>query len=475
MKRLIQLVTRTLTGRMLLSFIACASVLWLVLLVWGIYSAIQGGRDEVRLESQIYARQVMAAASSMTENHKGLAKAMAQVQAIEREPDREGDEPDNMYIQVWHKGQEVTQTAALPSTLPSKSGFHDLTIDDVTWWTYTQTNSEHDMVVRVAGEAGSVAALSDNNLVVFFIPLLVSLPILLIPAWLMTRFGLKPLRETTEQIGERVQSGVLNPLPESKYRELNQVVGATNRLMSRLDLQLKRERGFVAEVAHEMKTPLAIIQTNLGTLTDSQNPERRATALNDLKAGVKRSDHLIAQLLRMARLDNELDATAQQRRSDLAEFVRQRVAQISPLASKRNIRIELDAPETYVIDIDLDAVAAVLDNLLDNAIKYSPPDSLIQVSMQAESAQNQFVLEVRDQGDGIEPADRPAAFEAFKRLNIDNESTGSYQPSGAGLGLSIVARAADRLGGQIELLAQTNRSGLLARLSVPVQTQLQHR
>ena len=115
------------------------------------------------------------------------------------------------------------------------------------------------------------AALLWPSLGLVVVPLLVCLPLLLVPAWVMTRHGLRPLDALVQEISARVASGALTRLPPVGYRELQPVIEAMNRLLERLEGQLLRERGFVADVAHEMKTPLAILRSNLDTLRSSLN------------------------------------------------------------------------------------------------------------------------------------------------------------------------------------------------------------
>jgi two-component system, OmpR family, sensor histidine kinase QseC len=140
---------------------------------------------------------------------------------------------------------------------------------------------------------------------------------------------------------------------------------------------------------------------------------------------------------------------------DLAEFVRERVAQAIVLADAKRIELEVDAPERSEAKLDVEAFAAVLDNLLDNAIKYAPVGSHVHITLKRDD-QGALELSILDQGPGVPSALRESVFERFTRLHDDGHG-------GAGLGLSIVRRAASRLGGQVELGDDDGR-GLRATL-----------
>jgi len=225
-----------------------------------------------------------------------------------------------------------------------------------------------------------------------------------------------------------------------------------------------RERDLVAEVAHELKTPLAIVQTNQGILQRSKDEERRAAALQDIGAGVERSNHLVQQLLGLARLEKELGSHSRQRDIDLAEFVRLRLAHAESLANARSVSLDLDAPEALPATLDVDAFAATLDNLLDNAIKYSPEGGSVEVVLGVRPEDGALALEVRDHGPGIPESQRSLAFERFQRLAVQ---PGVEPIDGAGLGLTIVHRAVQRLRGSISLSTTNGAGGLTVCVAVP--------
>jgi two-component system sensor histidine kinase QseC len=270
-------------------------------------------------------------------------------------------------------------------------------------------------------------------------PLVYSLPFLLVPAWLIVRRGLRPLRTMGEAIEQR-SAGDLAPLPASPYRELSPLVDAINRLMKRLSQRLEREHEFLSDAAHEMKTPLSVIQLNAHLLTSAADEQQKADADAGLRVGVARASHTVHQLLAFERARAE-PGGERPPVEDLALMVRDRLAQVAPLAVQRGIDIEL-AAAPCPLPLHRESAGALLDNVIGNAIKYSPDGGRITVRLDAGGGK--AVLRIGDQGPGIAPALRTKVFERFYRVPGQDQA-------GSGLGLAIAERAAARNGATIRL------------------------
>lgn len=467
---------RSLRLRLLLGFVWPTALIWLVLAGWAVVDALHLGHDVLEKELTGYARQVLIVADTFRDDPVRLAQAIRAIEEVDNEAERLGDlnGVDKTRIQVWLDDQLLVPVQELPSERPAALPvYRDLFPDakrEARWGSVVQQRAaaaegQPTVTVRVAIRNTGRVALLWPSLGLVVVPLLVCLPLLLVPAWVMTRHGLRPLDALVQEISARVASGALTRLPPVGYRELQPVIEAMNRLLERLEGQLLRERGFVADVAHEMKTPLAILRSNLDTLRSSRDPARRETAQRDLHTGLDRASHLIGQLLRMARL--EADAPVERARAvDLAEFIRERVAVLVPLADARGQVLEVEMPEALPGYFDVEAVGAIVDNLIDNAIKYADPDSVFHVELSLQRAESggegdaMIVLTVTDQGPGIDPARQDAALARFGRA-------GRQDTAGAGLGLSIVQRAAARLGGGLVLGVAPAGRGLRAEVRFP--------
>ena len=448
--------TKSLRRRIFWGFVVCAALIWIAFVTWVIRTVLTDGQQSAEEEMTVYAQQILSLSEHLQRQPYAIARIVGDVVRLENAPTASDDHPDPIHIQIWQADKVIFASAELPTAEP-KPGFNEMSALDTVWWTQTVTNDEQNLTVRLWGLSGIAAALRADRIAIFFLPLLFSLPILLLPAWFMTRSGLKPLRDVVVEIEERVTSDSRAPLSDTPYAELNPIVDATNGLMERLNVQLHRERAFAADIAHEMKTPLAIVQANVDILAGAPNPGQREQALADLKAGITRSDRLVAQLLDLMRMERGEDLMARIDAIDLAEFVRNRVGQLEPLARKRNVHLIVEAPDTAPAHINLTAFAAVVDNLLDNAIKYGPEasDVAVTLAIQSDTAQ----LCVQDRGRGIPIHLQDQVFERFERL--DEADT-----NGAGLGLSIVREAVLRLNGRLEVV---RTAGFAMQVTFPIE------
>ncbi|HEX8463356.1 MAG TPA: ATP-binding protein, partial [Abditibacterium sp.] len=282
-----------------------------------------------------------------------------------------------------------------------------------------------------------------------------ALPFLLIIAFGVIRFGLAPLRSIAAAIESRAGSD-LSPVPASPYRELSPLIDAINRLMARLSKRVEHEHEFLSDAAHELKTPLAAIQLNAhllcARLDRLEQPGRAHESGQGLRDGVARATHVVHQLLALERIE----AGVQVEPLALDALVRDRLAPAATLALARGIEIEFESSQPCVLPLHRESMAALLDNLIGNAVKYSPPDALVTVTLALDGAGT--TLTVRDRGPGIAPALRAKVFDRFYRI------PGNDQP-GSGLGLAIAERAAARNGAAITLQSPADAIGLAVQVS----------
>jgi signal transduction histidine kinase len=324
-------------------------------------------------------------------------------------------------------------------------------------WLYAEVrDAARELVVRRWQERPGDWHFSLAGLSYYARPLLYGLPLLALPLWLLFRLGFAPLKRIGAQISARSAQD-LTPLPATRYVELAPLVNAVNSLMARLQQRLDREHEFLADAAHELKTPLAVIQLNVEGL-DQPDPRARDEARERLRLGVQRATHTVHQLLALARSGADtLDLS--KRRLDLVDLVRERIALASGLAVQRRIELALEAPDELPMWLNRESLCSLVDNLVDNAIKYSPPGG--QVTVALAEAVGAFALTVSDQGPGIPPELRERVFERFVRLE------GSAGCHGSGLGLTIVERAAAQHGASVRLLDGPGGRGLTVLVSFP--------
>jgi two-component system sensor histidine kinase QseC len=280
------------------------------------------------------------------------------------------------------------------------------------------------------------------------------LPLLALVGWWTVRKGLAPLRQLSHLLGQR-RPQALEPLKiEHLPSEMEPVVQALNALFDRIEHMVAAERRFTADAAHELRTPIAAIraqaQVAMGALDDLA---QRDHALHATLAGCDRATRLVEQLLTLARLEE--GPVSSLTSVDLSALVRRVAADLAPAALARQQSIELDAVKPCAVLGAEMLVAVMARNLIDNAIRYSPDQARIWVSVASESGQT--VLRVQDSGPGMTEAELARLGERFFRV-LGTEQTGN------GLGWSIVARIAAVLNATIEV----KRSEMLGGLAVTV-------
>jgi len=285
-------------------------------------------------------------------------------------------------------------------------------------------------------------------------PFALLLPVLLIVIWLAVGQALQPLQRLTAQVRAR---RTLEPLPPTPLpEEVQPLVAALNDLLGRLKASLERERAFMADAAHELRTPLTALHLQMGMLARASDEAERAAAMSTLSAGVQRAIRLVEQLLALARQEPRADAARVA--VPLAELARSCVAELVPLADARRIDLGIATAAEVSVRGDPEGLRTLLRNLVDNAVRYTPPGGRVDVSVEAADAGAR--LSVSDDGPGIAPADRERVFDRFYR-------PAGNATSGSGLGLAIVRTIAEAHGASVALAPGADGQGLTVTVSFP--------
>ena len=276
------------------------------------------------------------------------------------------------------------------------------------------------------------------------------------------RRGLKPLDTTAQDVARRsAQSLEAIPL-EGTPKEILPLVQSINGLMERLALTFAAQRRFLADAAHELRTPITALRLQLQILERSRDETERQQAIADLSAGIHRSQHLIEQLLQVARA--EPDGEVMRRDVvDLAELARSAVARLSKKADHMGLDLGADAPRAVPVVGDASQLAVLIDNLVENALRYTPAGGVVDVAAAVDEGQP--LLRVSDNGPGIPPAERERVFDRFYRCDTAQEQARDH--SGSGLGLAIVKAIAERHCARIALKHSPSGSGLVVEVIFP--------
>ena len=444
--------------RLMLGFSGVIALVALAGFTYVAFEAKATQRNRTASENAAHTRELLLHLVEIADRPERMRQAVIALEDVRTEMFRELDYHSRVRLRVWKDGALVYNSQpALPAVLPSSgsAAAHHANA----WVSAVERHAASGLVVERSHEVDDEWMLSFSGVSFLLSSTIFSLPLLLLPAWLIVGIGLQPLRSIAEAIEARSVSD-LTALPASKYRELSPLVMAINRLMTRLSQRIEREHEFLTDAAHELKTPLAAIQINAHLLLSrnvADSAERSAEAGQGLRDGVARATHMVHQLLALERARAEPSAEPLPH-TDLCGFVRSRLAAAAPLALQRGIEIEFQSEASCGMAMHVESMAALLDNLVSNAIKYSPPAGRITVRLAA--LEQGYRLTIADQGPGIAPALHQKVFERFYRIP-------GQEQSGSGLGLAIAERAAERNGGGIALVSGENGGGLTVTVDFP--------
>ena len=372
-------------------------------------------------------------------------------------PARDASGDDEYLVQIW--GPDGVQLfRSVPTPLPPRAvlGFSDARLHDVHYRVYTlQTPFQ---TIQIAQNLDARQARARALALRATLPMALMAPVLLLLVWWGITRSLAPLERARAEVALRAADD-LSPLQGAGLPdEVRPLVDEINALFGRLDQAFSAQRAFVANAAHELRSPLAALKLQAQAVERAGDAPARALALGRLQQGIDRSIRLMQQLLLLARQEAAAQAGTALPALALAPLVRQAVAEALPLAQQRGIDLgreveEVDGDETALPAVhgDADALAILLHNLLDNALKYSPLHSRVDVVLRPHE------VSVHDSGPGVAPPERERVFERFYR------SPDAPAP-GSGLGLTIARAIAERHGATLQLDSSTRRGGLQATL-----------
>ena len=290
-------------------------------------------------------------------------------------------------------------------------------------------------------------------------PMAVVLPALMLLAWAVVVRALRPLDSLAQRLRER-EPGIGDPIGEAGLpRELAPVARALDALLQRVDGLVAMQRAFVADAAHELRTPVAGLALQLDLVRRTPAGPEREERLRRLEDSVARTSRMVTQLLALARSDGA-GLAGDTPPVDLVTVCREVAAAAIGSADAAGVTIEADLPEPPAGRLatgDAGQLESLVRNLLDNAIQHAP-GCTVRVALR--DADDACELEVVDDGPGIPEAQRSHALERFARL-------AGAAAGGSGLGLAIVASVATRHGGSVELLdgdGPPGRPGLRVRV-----------
>jgi two-component system sensor histidine kinase QseC len=400
-----------------------------------------------------------------------LAQAAA-VLVVQQSSEIEADEHDDgvdapslhryapkVAFQVFHEGRLALRSANAPMVpmvdagQRSRNGFATVIIDGAAWRVFTAVGGQSDVRVHVGEAMASRSAILWAVLRSMFWPIGIALPLLGLATWWAVSSGVAPLRRLGRALAEREPQALSPVVIVDAPSEMTPMLAALNALFGRIGELMDAERRFKADAAHELRTPIAAIRTQAQVALVETDDALRRHALSGLLAGCDRATRVVEQLLILSKL--EAGAQAEAVAVDLSALLRRVVAELAPQGVHKHQTIAVDAEDSLRVQGDPTLLAILLRNLVDNAIRYSPPGASVTATLVERGAA--LALRIDDSGPGMSDADLQRIGERFFRV------IGSGQ-SGSGLGWSIVQRIA----AVHDAALQVSRSSTLGGLAVEV-------
>lgn len=356
-------------------------------------------------------------------------------------------------------GVDAGGPLALPAAL--SDGLHTLDIQGETFRVLVKATAVGDRIA-VAQELGFRNEIARDGALRTVMPFLVLVPVLLLIVADLVRKMFRPIATLSQEIDQRGEQE-LHPIEDRHLPlEVRPFAVAINRLLARVGQAMESRHRFVADAAHELRSPLTALSLQAERLAQAEMSDTAQERLTVLRLGIERGRSLLDQLLSLARAQS--DAGPPRSPVSIKGVYRQVLEDLMPLADAKRIDLGVEGAEdaqVWVNELDL---YAVVKNLVDNAIRYTPEGGRVDLSVSA--AHGKAELRIQDNGPGIPPGERERVFDPFYR------SLGSAQ-IGSGLGLSIVQTIAARAGADIRLdyTDPARQAGLSVTIVFPIAPQ----
>ncbi|MEY0905585.1 sensor histidine kinase [Providencia rettgeri] len=433
--------------------------LWLLLVGWLQFFYWPSIHDELNAQQNIVIQGFAKTLDVVADKPEYFNKIADNLQELYSSAMESGDNISyRPFMVVRDKQGNVYYRNSDKLHVPSLKSVSELAALHKDWHFTSAWNDQKTFEVVIAESYSDRKSLLGNPAEGTAIPLAFILGIMLLAILITAYFSLRPLRQSAKLISSR-QPGNLTPIEtKEQYKEIRPIIAAINNLMSRVDAANQREKRFMADAAHELRTPIAAVIAQLHLLMQIDNPKEKGEIINDMQETLNRAASLSHQLIDLARLETE-DFLLNKEQVDLPALISHLISSHIPYAINKDIDVELQSPKSFYILTDKLALSNIFTNLLENAIKYCPEKGKIKVILK-DLTPFGGTISVQDNGRGIPEDSRQLIFSRFYRVPGTMET-------GSGLGLSIAQNLAHKIGAVIRVTDGLDNQGIGFIIDLP--------
>jgi two-component system OmpR family sensor kinase len=358
-------------------------------------------------------------------------------------------------VTIEELGDRPSGTSDARSLWALKDGLHVVSRDRKPWRVLLRTRPDGSRFA--IGQPTEIRDdIARDSALHIVLPLAVLAPCLMLVIAIVVWQSLRPMVQLASQLDARRPDDLSRLSQEGTPRELHPFIASINRLLERIHAMMDQQRRFVADAAHELRTPITAISLQAENLSQVELPPDSRDRLSALKNGARRTAHLLEQLLALARYDMASGPEAPV--TSLDRCAKEVVADCMCTATERGVDLGFAIIEPAPVRGAPAMLSSVVHNLVDNALRHTPQGGRVDIGIYREGAH--VILQIEDTGPGIPASDLERVFEPFVRGSRPAEE-------GTGLGLSIVKRIVEQLNGTVTLENVPN-SGLRVTVSLPV-------
>ncbi len=450
--------------------LASLSIVIITLLALSLFTGYHNAKEQMdELFDAELAQQAKLLSQSLllhTDNETLIIKSWHDGEEIDEsrygelaERDKTGHAYENkIAYQLWtpsHRLKLRSATAPDNALAAFDAGFYNVKIQQQEWRVFVLPVNDNGTVMvaqrdDIRSELGSEIAIN------IILPALLMLPLILLIVTLVIRKATAPLTALAGEIEQRKPHQLNAIALQRAPAEVQPIIFALNEMMQRVQSAFEQQRRFIADAAHELRTPLAALQIHSENATNSSGAEQ-LHSLQQLQECIARSTHLVAQLLTLEKLEHLGRQHPTTSPISLNAIVQRVVADQQVLLHNRHQQFKIDGAAQCFVHATPAQLTAIVSNICDNASRYSPDGATIQIDLETHS--QHVLLRVQDQGPGIAAEHRERVFEPFFREP-------GQQQIGSGLGLAIVREAVTQLGGEIRL-DNNKPNGLIISILLP--------